>query len=274
MPAVLFATLGQRPQAVTVAVDRLRERVSFEAVVILHTDPHDKDGVKTALRQLRQALATTFPDLPVHWVEITHEDGTPLRDITDQYSANAYLRGVFDALLAWPRPQWERHLLVAGGRKSMSIYATLAAALLFGTRDRVWSVHSSQALIQWMADHHAFAIPSGRLDEVQLIRLPILTIRSPGPASQLDPQALLEQRRDVSMDFLSRLTEGERRVAETVAQHPDATYDEIGAYLSVTDRTVETHMRSVFGKMIAFFDFPESIKQKRLHLLDILHNRI
>ncbi len=50
----------------------------------------------------------------------------------------------------------------------MTIYATLAAALIFGPRDRVWTVLSPPNLIR----EGLFHLPPGTRDQVILVDLP------------------------------------------------------------------------------------------------------
>jgi DNA-binding NarL/FixJ family response regulator len=63
----------------------------------------------------------------------------------------------------------------------------------------------------------------------------------------LDPEVVQALVRSRQTSALSRLTERETQVLELVAQgHSNAA---IGTTLRMSDRTVETHMRSIFGKL-------------------------
>ncbi|NOG51815.1 MAG: hypothetical protein HND48_22070 [Chloroflexi bacterium] len=61
-------------------------------------------------------------------------------------SADAYYSAILQTLGEYADPAGHCHLLVAGGRKAMSIYAMLAASLLFRSGDRVWTLLSDEEL--------------------------------------------------------------------------------------------------------------------------------
>jgi hypothetical protein len=77
MPYLYLATIGQRPQAVTVAFDILRERYAYTQMGLLHTDP-DHSGIATALRDLHADLTVAYPTLPINNHEIRDISGQPL----------------------------------------------------------------------------------------------------------------------------------------------------------------------------------------------------
>jgi CRISPR-associated protein (TIGR02584 family) len=264
MPTVYLATLGQRPEAVTVAFDLLHADYRYDALVVLHTDP-DRSGITEALRDLHAVCERDYPRGLVHFHTLTGADGTPIIDITDQSSAEAYHHAVLRVLYAWRQAGYALHLMVAGGRKAMSIYATLAASLLFEPpHDRVWTVLSPESML---AQPGQFHIPPGKRGQVQLVELPLRPARF-APGTSLE--ALLARPQSRASAFLDKLTPAEREVAEQLRRHPYASNQELGEIMSKSDRTIERQLGSIYDKLIGFLDRGESISEKRMALLDVL----
>ncbi|NPV67103.1 MAG: hypothetical protein HPY64_08160 [Anaerolineae bacterium] len=271
MPDLFVATLGQRPEAITVALDLLKDRYHFARVVILHTEPH-LSGIAEARERLAAVFTADYPALAVDWHEIHGADGGPLLDITSQDTANAYFQDVLITLRNYRAEGYTIHLLVAGGRKAMSVYATLAAALIFGPRDRVWTVLSPEEMLR----SGGFHIPPGLRDQVTLVDLPVLPPRlNAAEIAVLDrPLELIARRRDPRQVLLSRLTPSERQLAELFELHPYASDGQLAQILGKDRRTVENQMRAIYQKMFDLCEEAETATRKRQVLLDILTGRV
>ena len=272
MPYSCLATLGQRPEAITLGLDRLCERYRISAVGIIHTEP-TVSGIAEALTELKPILAHDYPTLAVSYHELTRPNGAPLIDISDQTSAADYFRSIYHVLLDFKAQHEGLHLIVAGGRKAMSIYATLAAALVFGQQDRVWTVLSSSALLEQSGQFHA---PPGWRDQVQIVEMPLVPARLALIPETLrdDPLALVARMQDRRADFLAKLTVQQRHLAELYEQHPDATNTELGQMLGKSARTVENHFRAIYNTMIGFLEFGETVRHKRQTLLELLRGHL
>lgn len=259
-----IATLGTRPEAITVAFDLLRDSYPYDRIVVLHTDPV-RSGIAEAYATLKDVLARDYPGIPAHFHEICYPNGAPLLDITDQPSAEAYYRAVLTVLHDLRVDQRMQHLMIAGGRKAMSTYATLAASVLFEPpHDRVWTVLSPE---QMLAKPGQFHIPPGMRGEVRLVELPLRPARvAPGTplATLLTPPP---SRRDA---FLAKLTKAERDVVELLRRNPYAGNAQLGAIANKSERTIENQLRVVYDKLMSFLEFGETIHDKRLVLLDIV----
>lgn len=264
MPTLYIATLGQRPEAITVAFDRLHEQYRYEGLAVLHTEPN-MSGIAQACADLRTVCERDYQTLQKHFHEITYSDNAPLIDIEDQRSAEAYYQGVLRVLYEYKQEGWLLHLMIAGGRKAMSIYAMLAASALFEPpHDRVWTVLSPDSML---AKPGQFHIPAGLRDQVQLVELPLRPARlAPGTAVE----ALLERPISRLDAFLAKLTPAEREVAELLRRNPYASNEQLGKIGHKSGRTVENQLASIYDKLIGFLDFGETISDKRLALLDIL----
>lgn len=271
MPNLYAATLGQRPEAITVALDELRTRYSFAAAAILHTEPQ-YSGIAEAYSALKSVFAADYPDLPVRWHELTGVQGKPLIDITNQDTANDYFRSVFCVLRDYRDDGYTIHLLVSGGRKAMTIYATLAAAVIFGPRDRVWTALTPPELIRAGLYH----LPPGSRDQVTLVDLPILPprFRAAEVAGLDDPLGMIARRRDPRQTLMDALTPVERQTVELLAQHPHTSIENLAAMLNKSPRTVENQLQSVYRKMIGLCEEAETATNKRHVLLDFLAGRV
>jgi CRISPR-associated protein (TIGR02584 family) len=264
---VFLATLGQRPEAITMALDVLHPRYHYDEVGILHTHA-EKSGIATAYRDLVQRFEQDYDALTMHSYEIQDPNGQGLLDITDQHTAELYYRGVLDVLRRYRVQYIPVHLLVAGGRKAMSIYATLAASLLFSEHDRVWTVLADQRIMKTGVFH----APPSDYDKVQVVQLPLLPSRRlPGTMSDVD---VLLQHESPRTSFLSELTPQEMVLCETLKQHPYASNDDLATILSKSAKTVERQFSFIYQKLLTHFDLSIDDRYKRQALIDVLSGRV
>lgn len=274
MAHVLITTLGQRPEAITMAFDQLDLQYNYTEVVVLHTEP-THSGIAKSLSTLREVFETDYEGLAVSWREIYRANGAGLLDVQDEVSAQDYHNGVLSALHEYKvRGDWV-HLLVSGGRKAMSIYATLAASVVFTKWDRVWTILSHPQIV---SQRGVFHVPEGWESQVNIVRLPILTLRTPAndPHFPQDPTIMLTHRQNIREDFLRRLTKAERTLVELLTHRPRATTPELATELMKSHKTIEHQFTSIYKKMIGFLDygFEDVDATKRRHiLLDILLDR-
>ncbi len=264
MPPVYIATLGVRPEAITVAFDLLNVQYHYERIIILHTDPV-RSGIADAYERLKGVLKTDYPGVPAVFHEIRYPNGAPLIDIVDQASAEAYYRAVLAVLYDFRSELRMQHLMIAGGRKAMSIYATLAAAVLFEPpHDRVWTVLSPDSML---AEAGQFHIPPGMHDQAQLVELPLHPARI-APNTPLE--TLLSpppSRRDA---FLAKLTRAECDVVELLRRNPYETNARLAKIANKSERTIENQLRVIYDKLMSFLEFGETIHDKRQVLLDVV----
>lgn len=271
MSDIFLATLGRRPEAITVALDRLADHYPFAEVVILHTEPQHS-AIATAFKELRDVFSADYPALRVNWRHLMHENGEAILDIGDQRSADAYLQAVFRVLAEYKANDCTLHLLVAGGRKAMSIYATLAATLIFGPRDRVWTVLSPDEMVDQRGMFH---IPPGLRDRVQVVDLPVipsrLTAAERAPAA--DPRTIIARHREPRTTLLERLAPAERELALLLDRHPRKTNAELAAILNKEERTVENQFRAIYQKLADFYNIDGPANRKRAVLIEVLAGR-
>lgn len=265
MPDVFVATLGQRPEAITVALDALMESVRIHQSIIVHTDPRAAN-IADAYTSLKSVLDKDYT-IPVDWSEVRYADGRPLSEINTREAAEDYFKHLYVTLRELKR-KCTVHLLVSSGRKAMSIYATLAASVLFGHADRVWVVLSPDHLIV----PGRFHIRSRDRRHVQLVDLPLIAARfAPGMAPD-NVEDFLTMRRDARALFMAKLSDEERNVVEALMKSPYSTNGELAYALGKSPRTIDNQLSSVYGKLVAFLDSGERVKDKKRLLVDFLRN--
>jgi CRISPR-associated protein Csx14 len=271
MPDIFIATLGQRPEAITVALDLLSEQHHFESVCILHTQP-ELSKIAQAVTDLRAVFSRDYSHLAIRWHEITCADGSPLIDITNSTTAEDYFTSLYSTLRDYKRQGYTLHLMIAGGRKSMSAYATVAAGMLFSHRDRLWTVLSPAEMIEKPGVFH---IPPGLRDQVQLVDLPILPQKySQEEQALLDnPLALVAERRDIRRAFLDGLSPELRRLAELMTSQPAVTQQTYGQILRKSERTIENQIAKMYTILAEFVpDLPDGV-HRRTVLNEVLQGR-
>lgn len=271
--AVFLATLGQRPQAITMALDHLLPSHDYRACVILHTDPDVPDEIGGALDGLLPVLNSDYGTLPVESRCLCDSTGRPIADINGLQSAEGYFHAVVAVIREYRIQHIPVHLLVAGGRKAMSVYATLAASLLFGEYDRVWTILTSPELMQTGAFH----APPSRTQEVELVNLPVKPSRLlPGIIAEIPVERLLEQPAQSPRHlFLAELTREENALLEMLRQHPYASNKDLSAYLDKAPKTIENQFRSIYNRLAGYYDLERiTSARKREILLDVIDGRI
>lgn len=267
---IFLATIGQRPQAITMALDVLLQRHSYECIGLLHTEP-EYSGIASAYQQLEAVLLEEYSAIPLVNHELQYENGTPLIDITDLRSADAYFHAVADVLYHYRIQNIPIHLLIAGGRKAMSVYATLAATLLFGEQDRVWTVLAPADLMA----AGVFRIPAGRYEDVHVVNLPVRPSRTiPGALVERKLTDILKPEISPRERFQADLTRQERLITEALRERPYASNEELAIYLQKSAKTVENQFRSIYRKLSYYFDADVTTPRKRQLLLDVLAGRV
>lgn len=270
MQTTLIATLGAEPQVVTLAVqllDQAGEPVT--KVVVVHTQAN-RPPLDTALPALQRYFADQSGLPSLHTIE------APLADVLTPAEMDTFTEVLYTVVRTWVAKRGRVHLLLAGGRKSMTMLGMSVAQLLLGPDDRVWYLHSDEALRQ-----------SGRMrmgagDQAQLIRIPLVQ-RTPAPpvltrsfqaATPADALHELEaeQARRVA-HFLKRvLTPAERDLALLIRQEV-LTVKEIAARLHKSPKTVTNQLTIIYNKLEAEFGLEPDVGVKREFLRRVVGER-
>jgi DNA-binding CsgD family transcriptional regulator len=269
MPIVFLATLGQRPEAITMALDSLLMRYPYERIGIMHTDAH-ASGIAVAYKALTQCLDADYLQ-EKRFYGLCHPNGETIIDIVDRRSAESYHRAVLSILKDYREEGWEVHLLIAGGRKAMSVYASLAASLLFSSKDRLWTILTEESLMQ----RGIFHVSAGMAQGVHLVALPFLPSRLlPGMLAERDVEMLIEQTQDARKRFMDDLSPQERALVEMLQAHPYVSNEEIAEHLTKSVKTIEKQLGSIYVKLANYFEIELGSKRNRQILMDVLAGRI
>ena len=263
MPTVFLATLGVRPESITIALDKLMLQHAYNEVGILHTATLGT-AIAPAHTAIQEVLRRDYPQLPVQMHELCHPDGSPLPDITDDKAAHDYLRATVQVLHRYQTDGYRIHFMVAGGRKAMSIYAMLAAMWLFvPTHDKVLTVLTPDALIH-AGQYH---LPRGQQDRITIVDLPLVDMRV---SDELGVDALLSQNASRRDDFIGKLTAQERVLCEAIYKNSYVSNEQLAQSLSKSERTIENQLTSIYDKMSVYLRGGEHIRNKRQALLQLL----
>jgi len=300
-PAALVATLGTRPQVVTIALDLLLdEEVPIEEVLVIHTaSPPPRPGApqptKDPMVESLRTLRWEFPGeisyrhrgvqfhrccLRTHQLKV---EGRPIDDIHSATDARAVFTALFNEVQELKKRRYTIHLSIAGGRKSMSVYGMATAQLLFDSHDRLWYLFSSPEFEELGLMH-----PRGP-EDAWLVRIPVLPISSvfPGMVTLLtsrDPLSVLERKQVVMAmeerrnreEFIEgRLTEAEQRLVEAlmeaiVVENRALSNSELARKLVISPRTVAHHFTDIYAKLREYLELPPEEQVDRTILVHFL----
>jgi CRISPR-associated protein (TIGR02584 family) len=253
-PGVLIVTLGGKAQIITLGLDLLHEMGDAPAeVVVVHTQ-RERPETASALNRLDLDLPSTCLSIEYRSLELRDERG-PLRDVTAPAEVNAAFRSLYAEVRSAKLASKRVHLLIAGGRRTLTVFGMATAQLLFDEDDHLWHLSSHPAL------EASGALHAGPGEWARLIPIPVVLWSRLSPAfdalSQIaDPfdaverlrQLRLREKWDAARVFvLGSLTAAERRVVELLAREGSSDA-EIAARLGLSPRTVERHLGEVYGK--------------------------
>jgi CRISPR-associated protein Csx14 len=285
MSTVLLATLGSEPQIIPLTVQLLAQRKRApQRVCVLHTTA-DRSPVREAVARLRAIFAappaqqswgtTAAPVLELLPVAIP-DVLTPTQ--LDAFGVALY-RALRDAIAQGARV----HLLLAGGRKSMTMVGMTIAQMLLGPEDCVWYLHSREELRQsgqaWLDDHSAHPAQTNSAGAAQLVQIP-LPRQSAAPPVYTRPfhantpagaRELLaeDQQRRIAYFWERELTAAERAAAQLAAQEL-LTVQAVAARLHKSPKTTTNQLNAVYSKMESYFGLQPQAGLKREFLRYLL----
>ncbi len=277
---ILIATLGSEAQVVTAVLDLLlAQGESIAAVQVIHTFAPGSPVV-AAVDRLQQA----FTDPPysrrirLDLVAILDASSRPVADVDSPSSSEWAFRTIYRQILQAKREGRRVHLCIAGGRKTMSLYALAAAQMLCDENDHLWHLFSSGEFLTSKRFHPQ---PG---DQTHLVEIPFIfwSVASPvlsGLSEVEDPFEALSRIRDLQLNekithirsyLLGALTPAEARVVGLLACE-GLTDQQIATRLTLSPRTVEQHLHSAYQKAVAHWDIDTVTRAQLVNLVGLYY---
>ncbi len=251
MNATLIATLGTEPQGVTWMLDWLLARgFAIGEVLVLHTTA---SVIEPALNILQNEFAGSYPGIRYRAEAVQGDDG-PIQDIASEKDTWAFLRAVYRAIRQTKRAGRAVHLSLTGGRKTMAVYAMVAAQLLFDENDRAWHMISE---VHWSgAVRRMHATP---LDRFQVVSVPVVRWSDAAVVQVLlaevdDPWEALRRQQEFTLQEVIRrrrefwdhhLTPALREVAELLVRE-GLDNAEIARRLHKSEHTIANQLTRIY----------------------------
>lgn len=270
----MLATLGNEPQVVTIALDRLLQDFLIRQVIVVHTDAAP---VRRGLMLLQAEFASErYAGIQFRAVPVEGPGGV-LEDIRTGEDVRWLLRTLYRTVRDLKRSGTILHLCMAGGRKVMGVAAMVVAQLLCGPDDRAWHLLTEG----WApGGERRMHLDSG--EPVWLVPVPILRWTDSGvmlaALGELDdPQEAIRRYEEIvrgermrrRREFVTRwLTRAEREVARLACAGLDNAA--IARKLRRSERTVAHHLTRIYGKLQDWLGFPETEVGRSLLLAELV----
>lgn len=272
--STLIATLGSKAQIITLTLDLLRQRNELpREVVVVHTH-HDRPETAEALARLQADLPLVYPQVSWRSLELRDEAG-PLGDVTAPHEVEVAFRMLYAEVHAAKSANQAVHLMIAGGRRTLSVFGMATAQLLFDENDHLWHLSSHPDL------EESGRLHAGPGEWARLIPIPVVlwgrlspvfgelsVVSDPFEAAERLRQFHLREKWDAARTFiLGSLSGAERKVVELLARE-GLTDAEIANRLSISPRTVERHLSDIYAKAAIHWELSSV---NRAQLITLLH---
>ena len=267
--STLIAPLGSKAQLITLGLDCLRQQDDMPgSLLVVHTHA-DRPETALALDRLRSELPTHYPGLSFRALELSQK-GLPLNDVTNPDEVEAAFRSLYAEVRAIKLREERIHLLISGGRRTLTVFGMAVAQMLFDDDDHLWHLASHPAL------EASGALHTSQGEWTRLIPIPLIawgrlspvfdvlrTVDDPFQAANRLADLRLREQWDLARIFiLTGLSGAERPVVELLARD-GLSQNEISERLSLSPRTVEQHLRSAYRKAADHWRL-ESVNQTQL----------
>lgn len=268
--SIMIAMLGSKAQLVTLALDCLRQQGEVPGEVVIFHTYRQRPETAQALERLLHDPAS-LP--PCRSVELRGADGA-LRDVTQPGEVECAFCQVYAEVRAAKLRGLRLHLLISGGRRTLTVFGMAAAQMLFDDEDRLWHLASHPDL------EASGALHAGPGEWARLIPIPVVAWGRLSPvfdalrevddpfraAERLSALRLREQWDAARIFLLTKVSPAEREVLDLLGGE-GLTQSEIAARLSLSPRTIETHLRNVYHKAAEHWDLPDVNQAQLVRLL-------
>lgn len=250
MTSILIATLGAEPQVVSLATQLLlRMHASPVGVHVLHTDT-SYPPIGEALARLERVFAETPSLPPLSCVPV------PVVDVLSPRELDLFADVLFDRVRTAQASGMQVHLLLAGGRKSMTMVGMSVAHLLLGAGDMVWYLYSapelraSERMLLREGDHaELIAVPLPRANLASPRYTPAGRAQTRLAAVAAAQRAAAEQAR---IFFEQDLTRAEREIAALLVRDY-LTVAQIARQLHKSPKTITNQLTAIYSKLESRF---------------------
>lgn len=279
--AALIATLGSEPQVITTTLDLLsRAGESIRKTVVVHTAPQDHI-ISAALHALREEFSrspyNSMYDLQL--IPIQDKLGSPVPDVEKPLETEAAFSTIYNEIRSAKMNQMKVHLLIAGGRKTLSLFGMAAAQILFDQDDLLWHLSSGDEYRNSKRMHpqpgdetHLIPIPVIRWSQVSPILTDLNQFIDPFQAVDYLQKLQIDQKIEKIRVFIAdTLTPGEERVVSLLATQ-GLSDNQIAERLILSPRTVEGHLRSAYAKAAAHWEIIEVNRSTLIALLSLYYS--
>lgn len=250
--AVLVATLGSEPQVVTLALDLLLQAaVPIERVVVAHTLP-DEEPIRSSLERLHEEFLVKqhYGAGMLFAPHLLAGASGPLKDVTTSTEIEDAFQSLYTLLRQHKQAGRTIHLSIAGGRKTMTLFAMAAAQIVLAGNDRVWHIVSSPRLVASKSMHAQGS------DDAGLVAVPIAHW---GRSEAND--------RSRAAEFIHHvLTPAEREVTELLVRE-GLSNAALAKRLDKSIKTIANQLSSVYVKLADYYDLQEPADRALLLVL-------
>lgn len=268
--SILVVTLGSKPQLATLALDCLQQmRESPSSLVVIHASK-SRPETQIALDKIQADIPRSHPGVQFSSIEL-QDNGRALADITSPAEVQIAFRAVYAQVRSAKLDDRKVHMLIAGGRRTLTVAGMATAQILFDDEDRLWHLASHPDLEasgnlharegEWTRLIPIPVIPWGRLSPVFDV---LRAVDDPFNAAQKLSELRLREQWDQARIFvLAHLSAAERNVVQLLVRD-GLNQNEIADRLNLSTRTVEQHLRSAYGKAEKHWELESDVHQSQL----------